>query len=410
MIKVFLKYLNHQNTGLLALALAMFGMIYGKAFLSIGTILLFAHGLLHPDWKKHFQLLWKHKGFLAIVSIFILYAVTGFWSDNTDYWIGRMRMKLPFVAVPFGMLAMKDFDRNLFDKVMYGFFWLVALTSIGSLIYSFWNLELITENYKKGQVLPLPTHHIRFSLMVVFCICFGFYFYVKKYFLKNKKEIPITLVMTIFLVLFLHVLAVRSGLLALYSVAVYYLLRYLFLESNKILAFGFVLVFFVGTFAAYKNIPTLKNKIDYTFFSVDSFYKNKKLRDLSDSRRIGSLMAGYELTREFPYKGVGFGDLIDKSNEWMANNYPVLEGLGLMPHNQYLFVSAGAGLIGLIWFLVASILPFFYNKNWSDPLFVALNITVFSSYLVEHTIETQVGIAIYVFPVVMMMRARVGEK
>ncbi len=388
----------------------MFGMIYGKAFLSIGTILLFAHGLLHPDWKKHFQLLWKHKGFLAIVSIFLLYGLTGFWSDNTDYWIGRMRMKLPFVAVPFGMLAMKDFDRNLFDKVMYGFFWLVVLTSIGSLVYSFWNFEYITESYKKGQVLPLPTHHIRFSLMVVFCICFGFYFYGKKYFLKSKKEVTVTLAMTIFLVLFLHVLAVRSGLLALYAVAAFYLLRYLFLESNKILAVGFVAVFFVGTFAAYKNIPTLKNKIDYTFFSVDSFYKNKKLRDLSDSRRIGSLMAGYELTREFPYKGVGFGDLIDKSNEWMANNYPVLEGLGLMPHNQYLFVSAGAGLIGLIWFLGASFLPFFYNKNWTDPLFVALNITVFSSYLVEHTIETQVGIAIYVFPVVMMMRARIGER
>lgn len=388
----------------------MFGMIYGKAYLSIGTILLFAHGLIHPDWKKHFQLIWKHKDFLAIVSIFILYGLTGLWSDNTDYWLDRMRMKLPFVAVPFGMLAIKNFDRNLFDKVMYGFFWLVIFTSIGSLVYSFWNLELITENYKKGQVLPLPTHHIRFSLMVVFCICFGFYFYDKKFFLKDKRETTITLIATIFLILFLHVLAVRSGLLALYTVVVFYLIRYLFSGENKVIGFALIAVFLVGTVGAYKSIPTLKNKIDYTFFSVDSFYKNKKLRDLSDSRRIGSLMAGYDLTREFPYKGVGFGDLLNKSNEWMVDNFPDLEGLYLMPHNQYLFVSAGAGLFGLIWFLIASVLPFFYNRNWQDALFVALNITVFSSYLVEHTIETQVGIATYIFPIVMMMRARMEKE
>ena len=405
----FLHYLNHRNTGLLALSLALVGMIYGKFILSVGTILLFAHGLVHPEWKKHLQLLWKHKGFLAFVSIFILWGFTGFWSDNTIYWLDRMKMKLPFVAVPFGLLAMKDFDRNTFDQLMYGFFWLVTLTTIGAIFYSFTSLETILENYKKGQVLPLPTHHIRFSLMVVFCICLGFYFYSKKLFYFKKWEPTATLVAIIFLIVFLHFLAVRSGLLAFYAVVIFYLLKFLFLGRSKMMAIGLIALFLGGSFLFYKYIPTLNNKVDYTLFSVTSFTKNKEMRDLSDSRRLGSLLAGVELTQEYPLLGVGFGDLLIKSEEWMAWNYPDLHGLYLMPHNQFLFVSAGAGLLGLLWFLFASFIPFLYDNNWRDSLFWVLNIVIFASYIPEHTIETQVGIATYVFPVVMLMRANLQE-
>lgn len=403
-----LRYINHRNTGLLALSLALIGMVYGKFILSVGTILLFAHALIHPDWKKHLQLLWKHKGFLAFASIFLLWGLTGFWSEDTEYWLGRMKMKLPFVAVPFGLLAMKDFDRKAFDQLMYGFFWLITFTAIGALLYSFTSLDTILENYKKGQVLPLPTHHIRYSLMVVFCICFGFYFYQKKFFVFKKWEVWATVVATLFLIVFLHFLAVRSGLLALYAVVIFYLLKFLF-TGNKMVAIGLIVLFLAGSWLSYKQIPTLRNKVDYTLFSVASFTKNKEMRDLSDSRRLGSLLAGIDLTREYPLLGVGFGDLIHKSDEWMARNYPDLKGLYLMPHNQFLFVSAGAGLLGLLWFLAASFVPFFYDRNWRDSLFWVLNIVIFASYIPEHTIETQVGIATYVFPVVMLMRANLQQ-
>lgn len=400
-----LHYLNHRNTGLLALALALYGMVHGRFVLSVGTILLFAHALIHPECKKHLQLLWKHKGFLGFTSIFLLWVLTGFWSENTGVWLARMQMKLPFVAVPFGLLAIKNFDRKIFDQLMYGFFWLIVFSAFGAIINSFSDFDTILENYKKGQVLPLPTHHIRFSLMTVFSVCFGVYFFKKKHYFFGKWEVSATLIATLFLVVFLHFLAVRSGLLALYMVVIFQLIKFIFFSKNKLIGVGLVLIFTIGTWLSYQYIPTLRNKVNYTFWSIKLFTENKDIREYSDTKRLASFIAGYNLTKENPLLGVGFGDLHEETNLWFAQNYPELKDLGLMPHNQFLFISAGAGLIGLMWFLVVSIIPFFYKRNWQDALFWMLNIVIFTSYLPEHTIETQVGVAIYVFPILMLMRA-----
>ena len=405
-----LHYLNHRNTGLLALALALVGIVHGKFILSVGTILLFARALIHPEYKKHLQLLWKHKAFLCFASIFLLWGLTGFWSENTQHWLQRLQMKLPFVAIPFGLLGLKNFDRKIFDQLMYGFFWLIVFTTIGSILHSFSDYDTILENYKKGQVMPLPTHHIRYSLMIVFCVCFGIYFFKKKYFILGKWEIASTVLATLFLVAFLHFLAVRSGLLALYSVVIFQLIRLLFLKKNKLIGIGLVALFVGGSWLSYQYVPTLRNKVDYTMWSLKLFTENKDIREYSDTRRLGSLIAGYNLTKENPILGVGFGDLHKETNQWFAQNYPDLKDLGLKPHNQFLFISAGAGLVGLVWFLVVSVFPFFYNRNWQDSLFWMLNIVIFTSYLPEHTIETQIGVAIYVFPVLMLMRANLEKE
>ena len=98
------------------------------------------------------------------------------------------------------------------------------------------------------------------------------------------------------------------------------------------------------------------------------------------------------------------GDIRDKTDEWLVENYPDLKELGLMPHNQFLWITTAFGWLGLGWFMIAILFPIFFKNSWKDPLFVAFNIIIFSSFLVEHTIETQVGTAIYIFPLVMMMR------
>ena len=80
---------------------------------------------------------------------------------------------------------------------------------------------------------------------------------------------------------------------------------------------------------------TLKNKIDYTFYSIHMFQRNQNLEELSDSYRLGSIAAGLALARENLWTGVGIGDLKDECNEYFAAHYPALVGQELMPHNQF---------------------------------------------------------------------------
>ena len=106
------------------------------------------------------------------------------------------------------------------------------------------------------------------------------------------------------------------------------------------------------------------------------------MRELSDSRRLGSILAGIELTKEYPLLGVGMGDVRDKTDEWLTENYPDLKELGLMPHNQFLWITTAFGWLGFSWFMMAILFPIFMKNGWQDPLFITFNIIIFSSFLV----------------------------
>ena len=409
----FFRLLNHHYTAVLGCVLVLVGMIYGKFILSVGSILLICRAVLNPEVKTHFFKLWSRKDFLAVSSVFLLCGLSFFWSENIDYWAARMKTKLPFIGMPVAFLAIKNFDRQLFGRLMGLFFGLVCFTALRSIFIGLIDFQNIIENYAKGQVLPLPVHHIRFSLMVVFSICLGTEAVLQRdsdgrFEAWQKYRTPVA-VLTVFLVFYLHLLAVRSGLLAFYGVTVFYLIRFLLTERRKIIGLGLVVFFLAGSLAAYKFVPTLKNKVDYTWYSVNIFNKKQQMRELSDSRRLGSILAGIELTKEYPFLGVGMGDVRDKTNEWLVENYPDLKNLGLMPHNQFLWVTTAFGWLGFGWFMAAVLIPVFVKNRWKDSLFFSFHIIIFSSFLVEHTLETQVGTAVYIFPLVMMM-AVTGEQ
>jgi O-antigen ligase len=119
---------------------------------------------------------------------------------------------------------------------------------------------------------------------------------------------------------------------------------------------------------------------------------------------LGSIQAGIELGKESPILGVGIGDIRTKTNDFLKKKYPELANLGLLPHNQYVFYFAATGLVGLLLFLFCTIFPFFPNKAYTDLFFCSVQFIFFSSFLVEHTLEAQIGTASYLFFMLLGLR------
>ena len=460
-MKKFLQYLNHENTAALGCILVLVGMVYGKFILSVGSLLLISRAVINPQILNTFRRLFRRPDFMAIVGVFFLYGISGFWSADLGFWADRMKMKLPFIGMPVAFLAIQSFDNQWFNRLMSFFFWMMVITSAGALGWFLIDLENMMEAYSKGQVMLLPAQHVRYSLMVVLAICLGVEFLRKRVgffdFLRsgfshfremliggttwsraanelsrgttpsrptstetsevnNLEATPFTVKEKkwliggiIFLIIFLHILAVRSGLMAFYVIVLFYGFRFL-LSENKLIGTSLIFLVVAGGILSYFFVPTLKNKIDYTYYSVRIFERNMEMRDLSDSRRIGSVMAGLHLAKAYPILGTGVGDIKHKCEEWYMEHYPDLHNLGLMPHNQFIFVLAAFGWLGLVFFLAMLAMPFFYESRWKDPLFITFNITLLTSFLVEHTLETQLGIAVYIFPIIMLMRKTVNEQ
>lgn len=341
---------------------------------------------------------------LGLTGVFLLYAFSGFFSEDTGYWLRRLRLALPYLALPIGVLSIPRLGREQYHGLLYFFFLWALGSSLYALALYLQDFESITAQYKVGKVLPTPVQHIRYSLMLAFAVPVGAYLARRRVHWLGDWERYLQWGGSAFLFLFLHVLAVRSGLLALYCCVAYWLLRWIFLKRKWALGLGLALGLAGGIWLSATYVPTLRNKVNYTIYSLQQFARGEELDELSDSHRLGSVLAGLSLLKEEPVTGVGLGDLRAGCEAYYQAHIPSIAGRDLLPHNQWLFVAAATGLPGFLYFLWATVYPLWQRQRWKDWLSVSFHLILFSSFLVEHTLETQFGLTLYLWFAALMAR------
>lgn len=387
-----------------SILLVLVGLLFSEAAMSIGMIGLTVNAVFNKNigdlWKRFL----RTPALLALTGVFVVYLLSGLYSENTDFFVNRLRMKLPFLLMPFAILSIPRFDKAIYYQLLYGFLLLVFVGCLYSIFLFLQNPVDIIERYKQGHVLPTPVMHIRFSLMVAFAIGIGWHLYKEQFFFRYRWERLLIACLSILLLTYLHVLAVRSGLIAFYGGVFYLLVRRIFIKKQYFAGVAALVLFSISVWLAVMYIPTLNNKYHYMRYSLQLFKENRNLEDLSDSYRLGSIYAGVELSRQHFWSGVGVGDIKDECDRYFAKRFPALVGEQLMPHNQYLFVFAAAGVFGFLYFLWATTYPLWYRKSYQQEIMVIFHIILLSSFLVEHTLETQVGTALYILFVLLGIR------
>lgn len=386
---------------LVACAAWIIGIMWSRFGISLGMILMLVAGLWNGDIRTKIKLFLTNKYYLSVMGIFLLYLVTGLYSEDQTYFLNRMRIKLPFLFLPFAFSALRGIDRLTVHRVMYLFIVVSLSGVIWSLSHFLLDVNAYVENYSKGQILPTPIHHIRYSIMISISIAMAIYLLGEKIRFKSKYFL---IAVIAFLSIYLHILAVRSGLLTFYILVICLLLHFLLKRRSIKLMLGLGVMTFLAIFISIQYIPTVKKKIGYTKYSIELFTKNENIRELSDSRRLGSIAAGLDLTKRNPVVGIGYGDIMNETNEYLNTYYPQLIDLELLPHNQYILTAAVAGVIGLIFFFMFTIYPIFYLGGIRDFFFLSTQLMFFASFLVEHTLESQIGVALYLFVLLFSMK------
>ena len=233
------------------------GLLSSRFLMTVGMIVLIANGVFNPAIKSNFRNFLSNKPMIIISGLFILYLLSGIYSENFSFLLERLRIKLPFLFLPFAFCAMPRFSEKKYYGLFYCFFIVVFLSSLGTFIYYLFDLETINDAYKYAKVLPTPINHIRYSLMVCFAIIIGIHLYYKDFYLKYKFEKKLIFVGTLFLIIFIHLLSVRSGLVALYLTLIYLIVRYVFYHKKFIA--GIALIVLIAVLASIpETIAVLK--------------------------------------------------------------------------------------------------------------------------------------------------------
>ena len=389
---------------------ALSGLILSRVLLSIGMGLLILQAILNTDLRSTFREFLNNRSYLYPTLVFFIFLISGLWSADSAHFWQRMQVKLPFLLLPWAVFSGPGVSRRKMNAYLAFFILLVTIAAFASLGYYLLHYSEVTEEYLRAKTIRVPFNHIRFSLMCAFSALAAFHLYRQRFILLTKNAPRIYLGLAVFLVLFLHILSVRSGLMALYLGALYTGIRYFYLKKKKKEVLIFLLVTAAIPIVAYLTVPTFHNKIKYMIYDLEQYASGGDISQYSDSRRLTSWEAGIATGNKAPLIGVGYGDFKTEVFDYYSRHYPDYDPkMYIIPHNQLITVYASTGLIGLLFFCFFLLYPVFKNRHYRYYPLALINIIIWSSFLVESTLEIQIGTAFYLLFFLLSLKAVSGE-
>lgn len=147
----------------------------------------------------------------------------------------------------------------------------------------------------------------------------------------------------------------------------------------------------------YTNKSGLENRIHEIIYEYESFKKGKNPTGHSFLMRLEFWRIGWQIIKRKPLYGVGTGDLQRAyNNQYNVSGTKLSADWRKRSHNQFMAITIGFGIIGLIVFLFYLFYPASAVKD-KHYLFSAFFIISLLSMLNEDTLETQAGVTFFGF-------------
>jgi hypothetical protein len=133
-------------------------------------------------------------------------------------------------------------------------------------------------------------------------------------------------------------------------------------------------------------------------WEVQQYLRTGDPSGYSAMQRVEYWKTSYMIIRQQPLVGVGTGDMnIAFEHQYEIMNSPLKPEFRWRSHNQFLSITVGFGLIGIIWFLIALLYPPIKTRRLNDYFFLSFFVIMLVSMISEDTIETQAGVTIFAF-------------
>lgn len=372
------------------LVLLFVGLLMSRALVSFASVLIVV-----PFIFQYRNIRLDEKKILAVFLLLLPVALSVSWSNSIPLWWNSLSVKLPLVTMLLGLSAVTLSPKNVKQLV-----WIYLICITAGCGWSLWqyydDAVAMQAAYLKAKTIPVPADndHIRFSWMVVVAIVLGAHALLQ----QKRTVIKIVLIsLLVFLVIYLHILAAKTGLICLYAGCVIYLIHTIIIQKKWKTGLLILAATIVTGFICYKTLPTLQNRIQYVVYDFNQYSKGNVLPGYNDASRWLSIKAGYAITREHALYGVGFGDMLLAVDEWHRQYHPQsLDYERFLPANEWLVYGTGSGWPGLICF-TAGFCLLLYSTTSKNALSLVLSLISVLPFLIDDTLEGQNGVILLAF-------------
>ncbi len=374
--------------------------MFSRALLSIGLIVFIATCLFHKNIGAQLKVFFSSPILWSMSLLFFIPLISGLWSDDHTKWLDIVRIKLPLLLFPVCFANIENFRYADWKKISFSFLVVVSAGVCWSLWQYFQNINTINANYLRAYTIetPLGNDHVRFSLLVTIGILNAVFLLFKDR-KKQGKVITGLLVFTIlFFISYLHVLAVRTGLVCFYIGMLVFIIWLLRNQRNKKRYVWILGLLFLLPVVSYFVVPTFQNRVKYLKYDLSFVWKNIFVSGSNDGNRFFSIRAGCQLLKQNPVAGVGFGDIAKRTDGIYEISNPNAAATDkILPSSEWMMYGAGAGWPGFVLFSFSMLIPFFIKELRNNIVWLLINIFIAFSYLFDIGLEVQYGVFIHAF-------------
>ena len=377
----------------------MVGLFFSRAVLSLSMMSFIAYSFFHSTVKEQFKKFISSPLLWSMSLLFFIPLLSGLWSEDKKEWLSIMQIKLPLLFMPLSFAGPIKLLKKDWERLAFLFILLILGGTIWCMFHYLSDPLRVQQAYLQSRIIetPLENDHVRFSWLVSIAVLIAGWFGLKK--IKTNSTVSVSLIIVgIWLIIFLHILAARTGLLSFY-ITCFLIIPWLILKKIKTLyGISFLLVVMSLPFIAYFILPTFQNRVKYFFYDLSYFKEAHYLPQTTDAVRVISMKAGWGIMNEKPLTGVGFGDIFSQTKKWYAENYPSMkEEDKIYPSSEWLMYGVGTGWVGFILLAIIFTIPFFLKQIHNKFFWCVLNVSALCLILFDITLEIQFGVFVYSF-------------
>lgn len=378
------------------------GFLGARALMSLSMFLFTVNAMLGTPAKAYL----KQKWWLLGLAWVMFYGLSFFWSYDIPYWEERVQTKLAFLVLPLAFGLIPAFS----TQQLKWFTYITSLLLFAGCCFSYSFLwrdpQGVLNGYYTSKVMTTPAYgdHISYSIFVAWFIIWCGYIFP---YLSGKASKIILTISIIFFIIYLHVLAVKSGLVIFYLAVILYAF-YLFSKKNKIVPISIIAGLVALILVAYNTLPSFKHKAGYLKYTYEEYFlRGNMSANFSDMGRVISYKVAWVLIKQNPIIGVGAGDMMEDLKQVYHQQAPsVNDDQILLPHNQIMVVALAGGAICLLLFLAWLFYPLkTIKKSRSGYYMLICWITLLVPLLVDPFLEIQFGVFVYLFCLLWMQKA-----
>ncbi len=367
----------------LCLCLFVISLPTSRAFVSIAQILLAANWLLEGSYTEKFRHLKKNRTAMYLIGVYFVYALGLLWTQDLAYGLSVLKNKLPYLSL---MLVVASSPPIRFDRTITLPLLFVAALLVSTFLGMIGLLSGMFVDFRDGSLF-IP--HVSLSMMILMA---AFYLpWHTRWLSLGNKWFLVSVAISAWLIAFMFIVGTLTGIVSLFVVVIFLLIRYLVRKPGlyRIGLFSLTIISIVAfsAFVFNKVNEPLNRIIDIDPLSLNELTaKGNKYEHKTDNkiRENGHLVfffiAEDELRNAWHERsGIGFDSLDQAGNQLKHTLYRFLSSKGLRKDKAALDVLSDKEIKA-----VEQGIPNYLYMGWSN-VYVRIHQTFWELYIYKQT-------------------------